>query len=150
MTTPTPDPLAAAGLDPTAIAARVEAVPADRLYWFPVRHHSPTVARHLRTVLAARKPEVVFIEGPHEATDLIPHLVDPTTVPPVAVYSSYRDDANVLGLNGLLSPAADLPARFAVWYPLVAHSPEYVALKEAARLGAEAVFIDLPRVTRRG
>jgi hypothetical protein len=133
-----------AGLDPAAISRRVESVLADPLYWFPVRHHSPTVARHLRAALRARKPKVVFVEGPHEANDLVRHVIDPKTEPPVAIYSSYRDDDNVLGLNGLFSAAADIPARFAVWYPLTAYSPEYVALKTATSLGAEVVFIDLP------
>jgi hypothetical protein len=136
--------LAAAGLDPAAVERQVDAVLADPLYWFPVRHHSPTVARHLANALHGRKPKIVFIEGPHEANDLIPFLVDAKTEPPVAIYSSYRDDANVLGLNGVASPALDIPARFAVWYPLTAYSPEYVAMKAAAVLGAEVVFIDLP------
>ena len=133
-----------AGLDPDAIARRVEAVLADPLYWFPVRHHSPTVARLLRAALQARRPKVVFIEGPAEANDLIRYVTDAKTDPPIAIYSSYRDDDNVLGLNGLVSPAEDIPARFAVWYPLTAYSPEYVAMKTAAALGAEVVFIDLP------
>ncbi len=133
-----------AGLDPDALAERVDAVLRNAPYWFPVRHHSPTVARHLRAALQARKPKVVFIEGPSEANDLIRHVVDRKTEPPVAIYSSYRDDDNVLGLNGVLSPAPDIPARFAVWYPLTVYSPEYVALKTAASIGAQAVFIDLP------
>ncbi len=87
---------------------------------------------------------MVFIEGPAEASDLIRHVIDPKTEPPVAIYSSYRDDDNVLGLNGIASPAADIPARFAVWYPLTKYSPEYVAMTTAAALGAETVFIDLP------
>ncbi|OWK43740.1 hypothetical protein FRUB_03339 [Fimbriiglobus ruber] len=109
-----------------------------------MRHHSHTVARHLASALRNRKPKIIFIEGPHEATDLIPFVVDPKTEPPVAIYSSYRDDTNVLGLNGVASPAADIPARFAAWYPLTAYSPEYVAMKVAAAIGAEVVFIDLP------
>ncbi|MFO0847275.1 MAG: DUF5682 family protein [Gemmataceae bacterium] len=127
-----------------AIAGQVAAVLADPLYWFPVRHHSPTVARHLAAALTARKPKVVFVEGPHEANHLVPFVTDPDTAPPVAIYSSYRDDGNALGLNGVASPAADIPARFAVWYPLTAYSPEYVAMQQAKRLGTEVVFIDLP------
>ena len=50
----------------------------------------------------------MFIEGPAEANDLIRHVVDRKTEPPVAIYSSYRDDDNVLGLNGRLSPAPDI------------------------------------------
>ena len=113
-----------AGLDPAAISRQVEAVLADPLYWFPVRHHSPTTARHLQAALRVRKPRVVFIEGPSEANDLIRFVTDARTEPPVALYSSYRDDDNVLGLNGFVSPAPDIPARFAVWYPLTAYSPE--------------------------
>ncbi len=136
--------VAESGLDPAEIGRRVEEVLAEPLYWFPVRHHSPTVARLLRAALLARRPRLVLIEGPSEANDLIRHVVDPRTEPPVAIYSSYRDDDNVLGLNGVLSPAPDIPARFAVWYPLTAYSPEYVAMKTAAEIGAEVVFIDLP------
>src|SRR5262245_38492321 len=97
------------GLDPSTISRQVEAVLADPLYWFPVRHHSPTTARHLQAALRGRKPRVVFIEGPYEANDLIPYVVDAKTDPPVAIYSSYRDDGNVLGLNGVVSAAPDIP-----------------------------------------
>ncbi|HWE38394.1 MAG TPA: DUF5682 family protein [Isosphaeraceae bacterium] len=136
--------VAESGLDPAEIARRVEGVLAGPLYWFPVRHHSPTVARLLRAALLERRPRLVLIEGPSEANDLIPHVVDARTEPPVAIYSSYRDDDNVLGLNGVVSPAPDLPARFAVWYPLTIYSPEYVAMKTAEEIGADVVFIDLP------
>jgi hypothetical protein len=136
----------AVGLEPDSVARQVDAVLADPLYWFGVRHHSHTVARHLASALTARKPKpkIVFIEGPHQANELVPFIVDARTEPPVAIYSSYRDDNNVLGLNGILSPAIEIPARFASWYPLTSYSPEYVAMKTAAALGAEVVFIDLP------
>jgi hypothetical protein len=134
----------AADLDPAAVARQVDILLAEPLYWFGVRHHSHTVARHLAAAMAQRKPKLVFIEGPYEANDLIPFVIDSKTDPPVAIYSSYRDDHNVLGLNGVLSPAAEIPARFAAWYPLTSYSPEYVAMKSAAALGAEVVLIDLP------
>lgn len=133
-----------AGLDPAEITRRVDAVLGEPLYWFPVRHHSPTTARHLHAAMNARKPKIVFVEGPFEANDLIPHVTDSATAPPVAIYTSYRDDNNVLGLNGIASAAPDIPARFAVWYPLTPYSPEYIAMKTAASLKAEVVFIDLP------
>lgn len=138
------DPPFAFDLDPASVARQVDAVLAEPLYWFGVRHHSPTVARHLAKAMADRRPKLVFIEGPHEANELIPYVIDAKTEPPVAIYSSYRDDKNVLGLNGVLSPSAEIPARFAAWYPLTAYSPEYVAMKAAAAVGAEAVFVDLP------
>jgi hypothetical protein len=131
-------------LDADAVVARAEAVLSEELYWFPVRHHSPAVARHLERQIAERKPKIVFIEGPAEANELIPHIVDSKTRPPVAIYSSYRDDDNVLGLAGIASAAEDIPPRFATWYPMVAYSPEYVAIKAATKVGADVVFMDLP------
>jgi hypothetical protein len=130
--------------DLDTVRARVDAVLGEALYWFPVRHHSPTVARYLDQIVRQRRPRVVFIEGPAEAGDLIPHLTDRNTKPPVAVYSSYRDDNNVLGLAGIASPSPDIPARFACWYPLLAYSPEYVAMQAALDVSAEVVFMDLP------
>ncbi len=131
-------------LDDADIARQVDTVLSEPLYWFGVRHHSPMVARHLANALKQRKPKLIFIEGPYEANELIPFVIDSKTEPPVAIYSSYRDDNNVLGLNGIASPSAEIPSRFAVWYPFTAYSPEYVAMKTAAAIGAEVVFIDLP------
>ena len=133
-----------AGPDIEKVKEAADRVLAEDLYWFPVRHHSPAVARHLRAAIRARKPKLVLIEGPADASALIRHVVDAKTKPPVALYASYRDDANTLGLAGLASAAPDIPARFPVWYPLLPYSPEYVAMKEALAYGAEAVFIDLP------
>ena len=131
-------------LDVDALGDRVEAVLADELYWFPVRHHSPAVARHLETVIRERRPRLIFLEGPAQAGELIPYLVDRKTRPPVAIYSSFRDDDDVLGLAGILSPSPDVPARFASWYPLLPYSPELTAIQAAARVGARVIFFDLP------
>ncbi len=137
---------AAAGdvLDAGALAERVEAVLSGELYWFPVRHHSPAVARHLEAVIRERRPRLIFLEGPAQAAELIPYLVDRKTRPPVAIYASFRDDDDVLGLAGIASPSPDVPARFASWYPLLPYSPELATLKAAKRVGARVVFFDLP------
>jgi len=132
------------GLDVDQVIARADAVLADPLYWFPVRHHSPAVARYVEAEIRRRKPKVIFIEGPPEANHLVKHVADSNTRPPIAIYSSYRDDDNVLGLAGIASPAPDIPARFASWYPLVSYSPEYVAIKAATKIKADVVFMDLP------
>ena len=121
---------------------------AEELYWFPVRHHSPAVARHLRAAMRARKPKLVLIEGPADANELIKHVIDAKTKPPVALYSSYRDDENVLGLAGIASAAPDIPPRFPVWYPMLPYSPEYVAMKEAARAAAPRWCSSICRTTR--
>ncbi len=94
--------------------------------------------------MAQYQPDLVLIEGPADATPLIPFLQDEATHPPVAIYSYYIDSTNSEQMNGDLTPRADLPARFQAWYPFGAFSPELVALRDAARLGAEARFIDLP------
>ncbi|MBS1954704.1 MAG: hypothetical protein JST89_10985 [Cyanobacteria bacterium SZAS-4] len=131
-------------IDVEGIKNSVERVLSEPLYWFPVRHHSPTVARHLQDTIQKRKPKMLFIEGPAEANELITHIVDSATRPPVAIYSSYRDDDNVLGLAGIASAAPDIPARFASWYPMLSYSPEYVALVVAKKLGVAVTFMDLP------
>ena len=131
-------------LDIARVKADAERVLAEELYWFPVRHHSPAVARHLRAAIRARKPKLVLIEGPAHANELIPHVIDPKTKPPVALYTSFRDDTNALGLAGIASAAPDIPPRFPVWYPLLPYSPEYIAMTEGAAVGAAIAFIDLP------
>src|SRR5262249_40320960 len=84
---------------------RVDAVLADPLYWFPVRPHSPAVARHVEAAILKRRPRLIFIEAPSEANDLVSAITDPKSRPPIAIYSSYRDDDNVLALAGIESPA---------------------------------------------
>ena len=131
-------------LDLPALLARVQQVLDADPYWFPVRHHSPTVALQLRAAIRERRPRLVLIEGPAEASHLLPHVLDRKTRPPVAIYSSYRDDDDVLGLAGVMTASPDVPARFSVWYPLLPYSPELVAMLAAQEVGAECVFIDLP------
>jgi hypothetical protein len=150
------DTLRAAELDVETLTRRVDGVLAEDLAWFPVRHHSPNVARHLARFLDERRPKVVFIEGPSEAQAMIEFLLDAKTRPPVAIYSSFRSDA--ASAEGEADPEGSDPAsseaggseatnrlwRRSAWYPIVAYSPEYVAMRAAKALGAETVFIDLP------
>src|SRR5438105_5051401 len=129
--------------DADLIRAQTAAVLSEELYWFPVRHHSPAAARYVEAAILARRPKVIFLEGPGEATELIRFVTDPKTKPPIAIYCSYRDDNNVLGLAGIASAAPEIPARFACWYPLMEYSPEYVTMLAAAKVGAPVVFMDL-------
>lgn len=131
-------------LDAQRIEARSHAVLAEPLHWFPVRHHSPAVARHVAATIKARRPKIIFIEAPSDASEMAKFIVDKKTKPPIALFSSYRDDDNALGLAGIESPAPDVPFKVSVYYPLLSYSPEYVAMREAASLGARVVFIDLP------
>ncbi len=131
-----------AALDIDALASRVDKVLEEPLYWFPVRHHSPTIARHIAQCIRDRKPKIIFIEGPFKAQEMIEFLVDSKTRPPVAIYSSFRDDSAVPSTEAGAVGAA-VP-RFSVWYPLVSYSPEYVAMSTAGQVGAQCVFMDLP------
>jgi hypothetical protein len=90
-----------------------------------VRHHGPGSARAVRAALAALDPDVVLIEGPPEANDLVSHV--PALTPPVAV----------------LAHAPDTPGRAAFW-PFAEFSPEWQAILHAVRAGRDLRFIDLP------
>lgn len=103
----------------------------DRLHIYGIRHHGPGSAASLRRALEALQPEVVVVEGPPEADELIP-FVTRGLVPPVAL---------------LLHPA-EAPEE-AVFYPFAEWSPEWVALSWAHRNGRVARFIDLPRAYRK-
>jgi Family of unknown function (DUF5682) len=90
-----------------------------------VRHHGPGSARAVRAALTALDPDVILIEGPPEADDLVRHVTALT--PPVAV----------------LAHAVDRPGRAAFW-PYADFSPEWQALTYAASATRPAHFIDLP------
>jgi len=136
-----------ASIDLDALCEKVDKVLGEPLYWLPVRHHSPTIAQQVEECILARKPKVVFIEGPSEAQGMIEFLIDSKTRPPVAIYSSFRDDAAAAALAAV-NPSAPAP-RFSVWYPIVGYSPEYVAMMTAKHIGAKSVFIDLPHYATR-
>ena len=120
---------------PTTAAARAAAprVPAARggpdegLVLLGVRHHGPGSARAVRAALDAYRPQAVLIEGPPEADALTGLAADPAMRPPVA----------------LLAHAVDEPSRAAFW-PFAEFSPEWVAIRWAAKAGAEVRFFDLP------
>jgi hypothetical protein len=103
---------------------------ARKAHLFPVRHHSPRSSAVLAAFLAEVRPRAVLIEAPEDAAKLIPALVDPGTIPPVAILG-YRTDGY---------PAS------ALW-PFAAYSPEYVATKWGVENGAQVTFIDIP-ITR--
>src|SRR5262245_46702534 len=104
----------------------------QRVIYFPVRHHSPACAWHVRKLIGEVRPAAVLIEGPRDATPLIPLLVHGETQMPVAIYATY-----VRRTEG--AP----PDRNAAYYPLCDFSPELVALQAALAIGAKVAFIDL-------
>jgi hypothetical protein len=94
---------------------------------FGIRHHGPGSARRLVEALDALRPATVLIEGPADASHLLPMLADPTMATPVA----------------LLTYAEDDPAD-ASFFPFADYSPEYQAARWAVAHGAGVRFIALP------
>ncbi|WP_232050326.1 DUF5682 family protein [Actinoplanes sp. OR16] len=77
--------------------------------------------------LDRQRPEVLLIEGPPEADDLVRWAADGGLRPPVA----------------LLGYAVDDPGRAAFW-PFAVFSPEWQAITWAVRNGIRVRFFDLP------
>ena len=123
-----------------------EVIPFDYgapVLYYPVRHHSPACAWHLERAMERYRPELVLVEGPENANDLIPILASPQTRAPVALYYAYRDDAGLLrGADA--QEEGQPPETHACYYPFLDPSPELAALRLAERLGIPARFMDLP------
>lgn len=96
----------------------------------PVRHHSPVVAMAVERRLVTVKPRLVLVEGPCDAGEFIPLLLQPDTRPPVAILA-YRSASAAGRPRVMVDPFCD-------------YSPELVALRTAAHLGADARFFDAP------
>jgi hypothetical protein len=97
----------------------------ERLYG--IRHHGPGSARAVVQELERQHPEVLLVEGPPEADDLVRWVGDSGLEPPVA----------------LLGYAADDPRRAAFW-PFAVFSPEWQAIRWAVVNGVRVRFFDLP------
>ncbi len=98
---------------------------------FGIRHHGPGCARSLLTALARLEPDVLLVEGPPDASEVLPLAASPEMKPPVA----------------LLVYPADRPAR-AVFYPFAEFSPEWQAIRFGLGRGIPVRFMDLPQAHR--
>lgn len=131
-------------LDMDRIETLVDEVISESIYYFPIRHHSPISAFHAIKAIEKLKPSIIFLELPYNLKDLLPFAIDKATVPPIAFYSAFKDTNNILGANGILSPAQDVPAKFQAWYPIVDYSPEFQVIKTAKAKNIEVACFDLP------
>lgn len=107
--------------------------------YYPVRHHSPACSYHLLEVIRLYQPSAILIEGPADAGHLLPFIAEETSVPPLCIYYSYDDK------EGLISEENE---KYRAYYPFLAYSPEWVAIREAHRCGVPARMIDLPYAAR--
>ncbi len=104
----------------------------------PVRHHSPTCARHVRDIITSHRPRAVLVEGPPSFDDQIDLLLDEAARMPLAIYS-HASFESAPGPEG--EPGE--PVRTGSYFPLCDYSPEFVALQAGRTVGAELGFVDL-------
>ncbi len=97
------------------------------IHIFGIRHHGPGSAFAVRQALEATAPEIVLVEGPPDAAEVLALAADPAMQPPVA----------------LLLYAPEQPRQF-VFYPFAVFSPEWQALQYALTRGVPVRFCDLP------
>lgn len=98
------------------------------IVFFPVRHHSPTAALLLSSLLQTLKPEAVLIEGPSDYNDQLSELLLDHQLP-IAIYSYFEDE---------------LGERSGAFYPFCEYSPEWIAVTQGQKQGARVEFIDRP------
>ncbi|MFG3023502.1 DUF5682 family protein [Streptomyces sp. NPDC048254] len=100
-------------------------------YLIGVRHHAPSLAAAVPTLLDAAKPDVLLVELPAELQEWLPWLAHEDTRAPVALAAAPAD--------GSAGPA---------FYPFADFSPELAAVRWAARRGVPVVACDLPLADR--
>ena len=98
------------------------------VHLFGIRHHGPGCARSLAQALKALQPDLILIEGPPEADELLPLTIKPDMQPPVAIL--------------IYAPA--MP-QHAVYYPFAEFSPEWQAICYGQHRQVPTRFIDLPQ-----
>ncbi len=97
------------------------------LFVYGIRHHGPGSAASLRRALEAAPPDVLLVEGPPDADDLISFAPHADMAPPVALL--------------VYNPANLKQASF---FPFAEFSPEWVAVIFALERGIPVRFMDLP------
>jgi hypothetical protein len=95
---------------------------------FGIRHHGPGSAKSLLKSLQELQPDIVLVEGPADATDMLPWLAHQDMQPPVA----------------LLVYRPDNPKR-AGFFPFAVFSPEWQGIQYALRQNVPVRFMDLPQ-----
>ena len=101
--------------------------------FYGVRHHGPGSARAVVRALTEQQPDLLLIEGPPEADELVRWVAEEGLEPPVA----------------LLGYATDDPRKAGYW-PFAVFSPEWQAIRWAVAHNVPVRFFDLPYAYRVG
>ncbi|HEX8371247.1 MAG TPA: DUF5682 family protein [Chthoniobacterales bacterium] len=100
----------------------------DGVHILGIRHHGPGSARSVVAALEEIRPQVLLVEGPPDADEVLALAAHADMRPPVALLV-YRPDE---------------PKR-AVFYPFAAFSPEWQAIRWAVANQVPVRFMDLPQ-----
>ena len=106
----------------------------SNLILFPVRHHSPACAFHLKKTIDDYNPDIILIEGPSNTNSVLKFIEHEESEAPLCMYYSYSDKKGVVG---------EKDGKYMCYYPFLDYSPELVAIREAKQRGITAEFIDL-------
>lgn len=98
---------------------------------FGIRHHGPGSARSVLKALKELQPDLILVEGPPDAQDVLPLAADVGMKPPVALL--------------LYDPNAP---RRAVYYPFAEFSPEWQAIRYGLHNDIPVRLMDLPQAIR--
>ncbi len=98
------------------------------VHLFGIRHHGPGSSRALARSLAELKPDLILVEGPPEADDLVALAADEQMKPPVALLVYGTQEAE----------------KSAAFWPFAVFSPEWQAIRYAVTHGVPLRFCDLP------
>ncbi|NJN65585.1 MAG: hypothetical protein HC884_02160 [Chloroflexaceae bacterium] len=95
---------------------------------FGIRHHGPGSAQSLRKALEAMRPDILLVEGPPDAAEVLPLLAHPQMQPPVALLIYVPETPNL-----------------SVYYPFAIFSPEWQAIHYGLTSNIPVRFMDLPQ-----
>lgn len=100
----------------------------ERVFYFPVRHHSPAAATLIEEYILRTRPAAVLIEGPADFNCQMSQLALPHQLP-IAIYS--------------YTMVSD-EERMGVFYPFCDYSPEWRAILASRAVASAVSFIDMP------
>ena len=95
---------------------------------YGIRHHGPGSAKSLKKALQKSPPDLLLVEGPPDANNLIENIADEALIPPLAI---------------LVYNPSDLAQ--AAYFPFAKFSPEWQAIKYALKCDIPVRFMDLPQ-----
>ncbi|MCQ2974872.1 MAG: DUF5682 family protein [Bacteroidales bacterium] len=101
----------------------------SEIQFFGIRHHGPGSSKNVIKALQKMQPDIILLEGPPEADNLIKMVSHNDMIPPVALLSYQTDDT-----------------KNAVLYPFAEFSPEWQVMKFANKNNIQIRFFDLPLI----